>query len=88
MSFIIMIRPEIMADGQGWEMVWMISYGKNLNKHIPAILRRIKEKDFKAVRYHCADTERAVARLVQRHGASAVETVYRFELEGLNPNGQ
>ncbi|WP_375752702.1 hypothetical protein [Vibrio sp. HN007] len=84
----IIIRPEPLADGSGWEIVWLISFGRNLNKHIPFILGRIKEKNFKSVRYHCDETERAVVRLVQRHGAEPVETVYRFELERFNPDGQ
>jgi len=82
-ELIVIVRPELMADGQGWELVWLISFGSNLNKHIPTMLKRARKNNFKAIRYHCDETEKAVIRLVGRHGATRCETVYRLDLQEL-----
>jgi len=78
----IILRPELGADGRTHEVVWLASMGKNLNRHIPAVLNRLKAKGFHSVRYHCdIKTEKRVMRLVERHGAKQVEAVFRYQLE-------
>lgn len=82
-ELVIILRPELSADGAKHELVWLASFGKNLNKHIPSVLARAKAKGFSSVRYHCdMATERRVMRLVQRYGAEQVEAVFRYDLGG------
>ncbi len=77
----IILRPELGADGRSHEVVWLASMGRNLNRHIPAILNRLKAKGFHSVRYHCdLETEKRVMRLVERHGGQQVEAVFRVQL--------
>lgn len=80
-ELVIILRPELSADGAKHELVWLASFGKNLNKHIPSVLARAKAKGFSTVRYHCdMATERRVMRLVQRHGGEQVEAVFKVNL--------
>jgi hypothetical protein len=80
-ELLIIVRPEIMPSGDKWELVWLASYGRNLLKHVPAILQRARDKNFAAIRFHCSHEERAVMRLVRRFGAEVVETISRYDLE-------
>ncbi|MGY5617281.1 hypothetical protein ACXHQ9_09130 [Vibrio cincinnatiensis] len=80
-ELIVILRPELMPDGCKHELVWLASFGRNLNKHIPEILNRAKAKNFSAIRFHCSSDERAVMRLVKRWGAQTVETINRLNLE-------
>jgi hypothetical protein len=76
----VILKPERTAKRDGYELVWLASLGRNLNKHIPEFLKMAKRSNFKAIRFHCAEDEAAVVRLVRRHGAKKVESIYRYEL--------
>lgn len=82
-ELVIIVRPELSLDGGAHELVWLASFGKNLNKHVPAVLAQAKAKGFASVRYHCdLASESRVVRLVKRHGATHIESVYTVDLGG------
>lgn len=76
----VILKPERTASRDGYELVWLASLGRNLNQYIPDFLAMAKKNHFKAIRFHCAEDEAAVVRLVSRHGAKRVESIYRYEL--------
>lgn len=71
----IILRPN------GQEAHYVASSGRNLNKHIPLIMSTLKSKGYTSIRYHChAVEEKAVIRLVRKHGAVMEEIIFRKEL--------
>lgn len=86
-SLTVVARPEMM-DSESFEVVWMATLGKDLAKWSKVFFDGAKRNGAKAIRFHIADEEKALIRLLKSWKPQKVEDarldglVYRVMLEG------